>query len=134
MIERADDQLSNFLRVGEFHLALVEFPLHLPVIFTGAPHFVPPLLLQERPGPLDELAAPMVLGVPRAGIDLDLFLGWIFLQVLADVDGSEAKRARAEPIQDGPVEESPEAALNVRAAEPAADRKSTRLNSSHLGI
>ena len=53
-------------------------------------------------------------------MDLHFFFGRILRQVLADVDGSEAERPRPEPIQNGPVEESPEAALDLRRAEPAA--------------
>src|ERR1039458_2045695 len=120
MIERVDDQLTDLLRVGNRRLMLVKGPFHLPVVFTGAPHFVPPLLLQQRTCPLGEVAAPVVLGVPRARMDVHFLLGRIFLQVLADVGGSEAERARPEPIEDGPVEESPEAALDLRGAKPAA--------------
>src|ERR1035438_6625528 len=112
MIERADDQIAHLLRVAQAALALIESPLHLPIIVAGAPHFVPPFLLEERAGPLRKVPAPLVLGVPRARIDVHFFDGWILLQVLTDMDGREAKGARPEPIQNGPVEEAPEPALD----------------------
>src|ERR1035438_1291812 len=120
MIESSNDHLANPLRVGQPALALVEGPLHLPVVVTGAPHLIPPFLLQERAGPLHEITAPVVLGVPRPRINVHLFRGRILLQVLAEVDGRKPKRSRSKPIQDGPIEEPPEAALNLRRAKPAA--------------
>src|SRR5208282_5773534 len=99
MIERARDQMANLLWVSQPALALVETPLQLPVILTGAPHLIPSLFLQERSGPLCKVAAPVVLGVPRAWMHVHFLRGRILLQVLADVDGHKPKRSRSEPIQ-----------------------------------
>src|SRR5437762_2409522 len=64
VIVRADDELPNVVRLANGGATLVERLLHLPVVITRAPHLVESLLLQQRTGPLREVAAPVMLRVP----------------------------------------------------------------------
>src|SRR5580765_3421027 len=91
MVESADDQMAHFLRVADLLAALVESLFHLPIVIAGAFDLVPALLLKERTGPLGEIAAPVMIRVPRAAMDFNLLRRRIFAQILADVYGRKAQ-------------------------------------------
>src|SRR5208282_2168148 len=115
-----DKQSADFRGFGRGVAALVEDALHLLVIVAGPSGFVPAFLLQQRASPLRKIAAPMVLGVPRTAMHFDFF-GWrVFVQILAEMDGSEPEGAGAIAIQERSIKETPKAALDLGGAEPAA--------------
>ena len=62
----------------------------------------------------------MVLGVPVAAMDFHFFCWRMFLQIIADVNGTEPQSARSIAVKDWPIKESPETALEVRCSEPTA--------------
>src|SRR5688572_16831913 len=72
MIVGLHDERADFVGVRQLVGLRVKFLLHLPVVSAGVLEFVPALLLQERTGPLREVAAPMMLGVPRTAMHLHL--------------------------------------------------------------
>lgn len=120
MIVGLHDERTDFVGVRQLVGLRVEFFLHLPVVSAGVFEFVPALLLQKRTGPLREVAAPMMLGVPRAAMHLHLLRRREAPQVFADVNGREPQRPGAVTIQDRLVEKAPEAGLDLRRAKPAA--------------
>src|SRR5258708_3239206 len=85
VVVRPGDEVANLLAVAQPLLPLIKGLFHLPIILAGAPDLVPALFLQERTRPLGEVSAPMMLGVPRAAVDLDLLSRRKFPAILADV-------------------------------------------------
>src|SRR5204862_6333898 len=90
MIVGAGDKVSNLFGVVQRGLLLVEELLRLPVILTGAAKLIPTFLLKQRTGPLSEISAPMVFGVPRAPVNFHFFRRWKASQVFADMNGGKA--------------------------------------------
>src|SRR5262245_35942953 len=86
--------------------------------------------LRERP-----LRHPLVLAIPRGGVVLGAVLA---RELDADLDVLLARKLRAPDNPElalGAVSETGKVYLNSEFLEPPSqDRKSTRLNSSHLGI
>src|SRR5262245_25905409 len=60
-----------------------------------------------------------MLCVPRAAMNLDLLGRRVAMEVFADMNRRKPERAGATAVEDGFVEETPEARLNLRSAKPA---------------
>src|SRR6187402_2137068 len=61
-----------------------------------------------------------MLRVPRAAMHLDFLGRRVTTEILTDMNGREAQRAGAVPVENGFVEETPEARLDLRGAKPTA--------------
>src|SRR5205814_1101700 len=113
----AGDELADFLRVGRRQPTLVERAFGLLVIAAGVTDFIPAPFLQQRAGPLREVAAPVMLRVPGAAMDLDLFGWWKTADEFADVNWRKPQGAGAVAVEQRPVKISPEPAFHRCTAE-----------------
>src|SRR5438477_13168742 len=102
MVVSAGDKMTNLLGVIQRALRLVEELFHLPIIITGAPHFIPAFFLQQRACPLREIPAPMALRIPGAAMDFDFLGRRKSPQIFTDVDGRKAERSGTVAVQDRP--------------------------------
>lgn len=93
MIVGLHDERADFVGVRQLVGLRSELFLHPPVVIAGVLEFVPALLLQERAGPLREVAAPMMLRVPRAAMHLHFLRRRKTIQIFADMNRRETQRA-----------------------------------------
>src|SRR6185369_13997679 len=91
MIVDANEEVANSLRVCRRARLLVESFFHLPVVIARAPHLVETLFLQQRTGPLREVAAPVMLRVPRAAMHLHLLHRRKAPEVFTEMNRREAQ-------------------------------------------
>src|SRR5581483_6224966 len=73
MVVCSRDEMPHLFPVVHLLATLFERSLRAFVVRAGVADFFQPFLLQERSTPLDKVVPPMMLGIPRAAMHLDLF-------------------------------------------------------------